>query len=108
MKQYNSNDLNGFKPSLYTDIDYPWQKYMNIGKNAYFYPGGTRIEHLKWKLFDAYRRRGWFFPPYEREPFVLNTEELATLYHFPGRVAETPTFGRIESKKSEPPVNLPT
>jgi hypothetical protein len=45
--------------------------------------------------------------PYQRTPFVLNTEELATIYHFPGRVAETPTFGRIEAKKGEPPSNLP-
>ncbi len=30
MKQYSSNDLNGFKPRDFTDVDYPWQKYINI------------------------------------------------------------------------------
>ena len=44
----------------------------------------------------------------ERTPLVLNSEELATIYHFPGQVAETPTFKRIESKRAEPPQNLPT
>ena len=97
VKQYNTNDLNGFKPTKYTDFDYPWQDYKKY-----------RLSIMKWKMFDAYRRRAWFFPPYERKPFVLNTEELATIYHFPGRVAETPTFERVESKKSEPPKNLPT
>ncbi|MBI3074651.1 MAG: hypothetical protein HYY92_00320 [Parcubacteria group bacterium] len=97
VKQYNSNDLNGFKPTKYTDFDYPWQ-------DLYKY----RLSVLKWKMFDAYRRRSWFLPPYERKPFVLNSEELATIYHFPGQVATTPTFERIESKKAEPPRNLPT
>jgi len=97
VKQYNSNELNGFKPVHYTDFDYPWQDYKKY-----------RLSQMKWKLFDAYRRRSWFLPPYERKPFVLNTEELATMYHFPGKVATTPTFERIESKKAEPPRNLPT
>ena len=40
---------------------------------------------------------------------VLNTEELATLYHFPHQFAvPTPFVSRLESKKSEPPVGLPT
>jgi hypothetical protein len=39
--------------------------------------------------------------------FILNTEELATLYHFPGQVAATPSFKRISSTKAEAPTNLP-
>ncbi len=97
IKQYNTNDLNGFRPVHYTDFDYPWQDYKKY-----------RLSIMKWKLFDAYRRRAWFLPPYERKPFVLNTEELATIYHFPGKVATTPTFERIQSKKAEPPRDLPT
>jgi len=114
VKQYNSNNLNGFKPRIYTDIDYPWQKYITIPPESISRWGvwpvsfsGKRVAYMKWGVFDAYRRRAWFFPPYERKPFVLNSEELATIYHFPGEVSGTPTFERIVSKKSEPPANLP-
>lgn len=96
-KQFSSVGLNGFKPNNTTGLDYPWQD-----------PFGTRVARLKRKMLRAYRHRGYFYPPFKKsEPFVLNTEELATLYHFPGRVSETPTFGRIESRRGEPPSNLP-
>ncbi len=39
--------------------------------------------------------------------FILNVEELATLFHFPGEVAATPTIPRIDSTKSSSPSNLP-
>ena len=39
--------------------------------------------------------------------FVLNTEELATLWHFPGQILKVPTLTRIESKEASPPPNLP-
>jgi hypothetical protein len=45
--------------------------------------------------------------PFKSPHFVLNTEELATMFHFPGGVAATPTFNRIESRKAEAPTNLP-
>jgi hypothetical protein len=38
---------------------------------------------------------------------VLNAEELATMYHFPGSVASTPGIERVASKKAEAPINLP-
>lgn len=40
--------------------------------------------------------------------FVLNTEEIATLWHFPGQILKVPTLERIESKEASPPPNLPT
>lgn len=38
--------------------------------------------------------------------FVLNMEELATIWHFPGKAFGNST-GRVESTKSDPPTNLP-
>ncbi len=96
VRQYSSNVLNGFKPSNTTGFNYPWEDFK-----------GVRVARKKAKMFNAYIRRSFFHPPYKRKSFILNTEELATIYHFPGGVAETPTFERIESKKAEPPVNLP-
>lgn len=49
-----------------------------------------------------------FFLPYFHPPtFVLNVEELATLWHFPGQILKVPTLERIESKEAAPPSNLP-
>jgi len=39
--------------------------------------------------------------------FVLNVEELATIWHFPGQILKVPTLERIESKEASPPTNLP-
>jgi hypothetical protein len=50
-----------------------------------------------------------FFPAYKHPPtYVLNTEEIATLWHFPGLILQVPTLERIESKEATPPPNLPT
>jgi hypothetical protein len=49
-----------------------------------------------------------FLPYFHPETFVLNTEELATLWHFPGQILKVPTLTRIESKEASPPSNLPT
>ena len=98
-KQFGSGNLNGFKPGPIPNFDYPWQDFKNKRK----------IEAQK-KLLEAYKMRSFFQQPYKNfkgKPFVLTTEELSTIFHFPGGVATTPTFDRIMSKKSEPPSNLP-
>lgn len=97
LRPFSSNNLNGFKFSTQAfGFDYPWQDYKNM-----------RLESKRKKLFKAYKYRSWFYKPRKLKPFVLNAEELATIFHFPGGVAQTPTFGRIPSRKSEAPVNLP-
>jgi len=95
-KQYNTLHLNGFKQLIDTTIDFPWQD-----------PTGHRLRIRKRRLLKCYRARAQFYHPHARHPFVLNTEELATIFHFPGSVATTPLIGRIPSKKGEPPPNLP-
>ena len=96
IKQYNSPHLNGFKLGKRVGFDYPWQDIT-----------GRRTKRIRWKFFDAYRKRSYFFEPHKEKPMVLTSEELATIYRFPGQVAATPTLGRIESKRAEPPPNLP-
>ncbi len=93
MKQYNTQNMNGFKPGKTTSVDYLFKKFRE-----------ARRKHM---MFSAYQERSYFYVPFKSKSFVLNTEALATLYHFPGRVAETPTLGRIEAKRGEPPINLP-
>lgn len=94
MQQFNSLNLNGFKRTNSTSyVDYFFKKMREGWK--------------KRRMFDAYVKRSAFYTPYKRKTFILNTEELATVYHFPGSVVRTPALGRIESKKGEPPAGLP-
>lgn len=90
-KQFNTLNLNGFKPN--SDIS-PKVKYPFFKAQREF----TR----KRNVYINYRLRA----PGKKN-FVFNTEELATIFHFPGTVVEASATPRIEAKKAEPPVNLP-
>ncbi len=62
------------------------------------------------KIFrNAVLRFPTLFPNRDTAVAVLNTEELATVFHFPIRTSGmiAPTMSRVESKKSGPPQNLP-
>ncbi|MCC2630508.1 MAG: protein of unknown function with transrane region [Candidatus Paceibacter sp.] len=95
LRAFGSQNLNSFKDDG-TDFDYPWQDYRNI-----------RLDRMKRKMLDAYKRRMYFFYPYKYKPLVMTNEELATMYHFPGEVASTPGIPRIQSKRAQAPSNLP-
>jgi len=97
MKPFNSNNLNQFVPSNTTSFDYPFEDFRDIRVNA-----------IKSASLDAYKRRSYFHPPYQTPAFVLNSEELATIFHLPGGVLQTPSVNRVGSRKAEAPVNLPT
>jgi hypothetical protein len=101
-QQYNSDGLNGFKPEDNTEFDFPWQDFRE-----------TRTIKKKKELFEHYVKRahylktGYMDKRYNVDNFILNTEEIATIFHFPSSAIETPTLPRIPSKKAEPPTNLP-
>jgi hypothetical protein len=88
-------------------------------------PTGLALTKIKRRMLNFFRMRTFFHPPIQysikypgivkaffpsHNPniFVLSVEELATIYHFPGLVSETPSFKRIESKIAKPPSNLPS
>lgn len=97
LRSYSAPDLNSMKPTHWlSGFDYPWQDFMDIRKSQ-----------KKRQGLEAYKRRSFFFPPYIGHKFVMNVEEIASIFHFPGRVATTPTLNRIPSKKAEAPSNLP-
>lgn len=90
--------LNGFKPVFVIGpFDYPWQDYF-----------GIRRRFLKQQMYDGYVQRQYFFPPIGRKWIALNVEEIASVYHFPGKVVQTPTLQRMPSKRGDAPANLPT
>ncbi|HRZ30461.1 MAG TPA: hypothetical protein P5274_02220 [Candidatus Paceibacterota bacterium] len=95
-QQFGSDHLNSFKNKHLTGYDNPWQD-----------PFGWRTQKQKIRNFQYYCNRSYFYPPAGKVPFGLTTEEIATIYHFPGSVATTPSLSRIPSKRGEPPENLP-
>ena len=100
MRQFGSKTLNGIRPHRFIPgIVYPWDDFLDI-----------RRRYKQRTLLEAYKRRSVFNVPYRHifgKPYVLTTEELATLFHFPGSTATTPTLTRVPSKKAEAPSNLP-
>ncbi len=98
MRQFGTKNMNGIKPVFFS-FTHPWQDFNNIRKTE------------RWVHFiDAIKRRAFFGEPHHHlfaHPYVLSTEEVATLYHFPGSTATTPNLRRAPSKKAEAPANLP-
>lgn len=98
----------------------PWGKTISKIKKGRFLPINRLIPrrlHLrKRKMFRQYVGRNT--PLFPRAPgkgkgkaegqFILNTEELASLYHFPSwRTAPVPGVSRVETKRRAPP-DIPT
>lgn len=95
-KQYDTLHLNKFAFEKGNSYDLPWED-----------PTGHRTKWRTDEMFEAFRARAFFRWPYTGEVFVLNTEEVATIYHFPGGVVTTPSLLRVASQKAEAPANLP-
>ena len=112
-RQYAQPNINELERINSTQFDAPWSD-----------PTGLALTKIKKRMLDFYRMRTFFHPPLQYnmdypkifslffpsnkpKPFVLSAEELATLFHFPGMVSETPSFKRIESKIAKPPSDLP-
>ena len=88
--QLSSGDLNGFKFSKRTStkVGYVWR--------------ARRSYVRKRKIFKNYIKRK------PDETFILNSQELATLYHFSSKaMIPSISVSRIEAKKGQEPDNLP-
>jgi hypothetical protein len=119
-RQFAAPDNNGLKRVNATQGD----AYSGI-----FTASNETVMMLANRMLNEYRERSFFHLPlrhnlfnthmvpwplaglvkaYKHPPtYVLNTEELATLWHFPGQIMRVPTLERIESKEASPPPNLP-
>ena len=88
--QFGSQDLNYLIPDK------------NTKTSAYYFATEFRTAIRKRKLLRKYKRR-----EFDRKGFVLNTEELATIFHFPTIEVKAPVAPRVEAKKGKPPSGLP-
>ena len=96
IKQFNTENLNSLKPDM-----------KNGGTGGDFFFKKKKVAFLnrrKKTLFWAYTRR---IGGVGGKPMILNTEELASLYHFPLATVKASMLKKIEVKTAEPPVNLP-
>ncbi|KKQ76685.1 MAG: hypothetical protein US98_C0029G0002 [Parcubacteria group bacterium GW2011_GWC1_38_6] len=99
-KATSSENLGGLKPMKIT---------MTKSKEIWLWFLDKRLTFLKKrKLIRYYRGRWTPFFPRPGGTYILNTEELATLYHFPSAgVAPTSSVERVETRKREAPSGLP-
>ena len=71
----------------------------------------TKANYAFAKLRKAYRQRKLMrmmrLRTYWERGYILNIEELATLYHFPTVAVQAPVTPYIESKKAGAPMDLP-
>lgn len=91
--QYSAPHLNAFRPNL---------ESLTVVRGNLKLNKTRRLWYKKRRLWDAYVKKIW---PYKVG--ILNTEELATIYHFPSVVVEAPLLRRLGAKKGEPPASLP-
>lgn len=99
-KEISTENLGGLKP---------WSKTMTKVKSVpLWFLDSRRLYLRKRRLFRYYCKRWSTLFPRKGATYILNTEELATLYHFPGRmVAPASGIPRVEAKKGEAPSELP-
>jgi hypothetical protein len=99
-KEVSTENLGGLKI---------WKDTMTKVKSAsLWFLDERRLYLRKRKLLRLYRGRLTPLFPREGGTYVLNTAELATLYHFPSRiVAPAPGVLRAEAKRGEAPPEIP-
>lgn len=121
-RQYSTPSVNQFRRLNSTQGD----AFASGLVSGFFLASSKAVYRLCERMLHEYREREFFHPPMRHKisfpwpisPYifpnyfhphisVLNTEELATIWHFPGQGFKTPTLERIESKESAPPPNLP-
>jgi len=90
LNQFHTLNRNGIVPYLDTEIHY---FFVNL-----------RTGWIKTKFASAFKKRKL---KTFNSPYILNIEELATLWHFPLPFVKTPLLQHTSAKRAEPPLNLP-
>lgn len=71
-------------------------------------PEGNNLNKAKVKNKDAFIKNYIYRIFSERDPkMLLNTEEIASVYHFPNQYVETPSLVLLSAKDAPAPPNLP-
>lgn len=99
-KAVSTGNLGGLKP---------WKKTITKTDSVPFWFLDEQTTYLKKRrLFRRYIERASPMYPVKGKTYILNTEELATLFHFPGEmVSPVPGVSRVKAKKRGAPAELP-
>lgn len=90
MNQFHMQDRNAIVPFAKTKAHYDWKdRKTNRRKTKFVYRFKTRK------------------PKAGTTPYILNIEELATVWHFPLPFVKTPLMQKAGAKRAEPPNELP-
>ena len=99
--QFGTANMNFFLPLAVTGT--------KVKTIFFWFLDARRVFLKKRRIFRLYTQR--LDPLYPRKggTFILNIEEMATIFHFPGQlVSPLSTIPRLDSKKGEAPPGLPT
>lgn len=98
---FSTGTMNNLKPDVgETWTNYHYSAFEKLEKPFVDFEVHER-KHLLLKGF--VNRSRWI----GAQSMILNSEELATLYHFPLATSSTAPVERIDIKKGQPPANLP-
>lgn len=90
LNQFHIVSSNGIVPHDFTSVNYLFKD--------------SRLATKKARYAAAYKKRKL---KAGCNPYILNIEELATVWHFPLPFVKTPLLQKAETKRGEPPMNLP-
>lgn len=94
IKQFNKENLNGLKPD-----------FARVGTHVHYFFKEPRLNWRRTRLVKAYKNRSRWLGAME---YLLNIEELASLWHFPMLDVKTPLLAKTEARRGQPPITLPT
>ncbi len=90
------NNPNGSSLAPVGDVGTAGAKYFRVAQRT------AKKQNL---FIKAYKARSMFRGG---GTFAMNIEELASMFHFPNISVKAPMINKVESKKVEPPMDLPT
>ncbi|KKQ50796.1 MAG: hypothetical protein US70_C0032G0003 [Parcubacteria group bacterium GW2011_GWD2_38_11] len=90
LKQFNDDNMNGFKPDNTSKTFANWINQRN------------RLRYRQRKILRRYRNRSG-----DGVNMAMSTEELATIFHLPDMNVIAPSLSRVEAKRGGAPSNLP-
>ena len=100
MSQWDIIGRNGIGLKWRTDHNWPWIQD----------PSGAKKKFYKKRELDYYKGRNYIEGDAKNKddaPKVMSVEELASIYHIPGKSVVTPNLARVESIRRNAPPNLP-